>query len=157
MQYFTAVLALAATALAIPTDLQADTTACTFGTYRCTTPNTGIEVCDISGKFVLVGPCPNGTACENLPQNGFTLPFCTNTAKVTRRDDRNGNNRRTTPPPPAPKPGDKCQTPGQYQCLGQTAIQVCDVAHILEKVGDCPANSHCAYINAIPYCVLNGF
>ncbi|KAK3902510.1 hypothetical protein C8A05DRAFT_33800 [Staphylotrichum tortipilum] len=154
MKYFTAALALAATALAVPTDPQADTTACTFGTYRCTTPNTGIEVCDISGSFVMVGPCPNGTACENLPQNGFTLPFCTNTAKVTRRD---GRNRRPQHSPENPQPGDKCTTPGQYQCLGKTAIQVCDVAHILEKVGNCPAGSHCAYIGAIPYCVADGF
>ena len=149
MQYFTAVLALAATALAVPAP-QADTAGCTFGTYRCTTPNTGIEVCNIAGQFELVGPCPNGTACENLPQNGFTLPFCTNTATVTRR---NG----PPPPPPGPQPGNKCTTPGQYQCLGKTAIQVCDTSNILEKVGNCPAKSHCAYIGAIPYCVADGF
>ncbi len=49
------------------------------------------------------------------------------------------------------------QTPGQYQCFGNNAIQVCDVLHILELVGNCPSTAHCAYINNIPYCVVNGF
>ncbi|KAK3900993.1 hypothetical protein C8A05DRAFT_16769 [Staphylotrichum tortipilum] len=141
--------ALATSALAAPTMSQADNTPCTFGTYRCTTPNTGIEVCDIGGRFEMVGDCPKGTDCQNLPQNGFTLPFCTNQPTVKARD----RNRR----PPSPKPGDKCQTPGKYQCFGNNAIQVCDVLHILELVGNCPPTAHCAYINNIPYCVVNGF
>lgn len=138
MKYLTAVLALAlaATALAAPTT----GTTCTFGTYRCTTPNTGIEICDIAGQWELVGPCPNGTSCHDLPQNGFTLPFCTNNAqKLRARNDQ---------------PGDKCTTPGRYQCLGTGAIQVCDTQNVLEFVGNCPAGSHCDYIGVIPYCVL---
>ena len=214
--YIAAALALVAAALAAPTMSHADTsTPCTFGTYRCTTPNTGIEVCDIGGHFELVGDCPKGTDCQNLPQNGFTLPFCTNTPKLKARGgdndndkdkdndkdndkdrdkdndkhkdndndkdkdndkDRDHDNRhwprmkprggrgnndndgnRRPQSPPSPKPGDKCQTPGQYQCFGNNAIQVCDVLHILELVGNCPSTAHCAYINNIPYCVVNGF
>ena len=49
------------------------------------------------------------------------------------------------------------QTPGQYQCFGNNAIQVCSVLHVLELVGNCPSTAHCAYINNIPYGVVNGF
>ncbi|OAA58490.1 hypothetical protein SPI_06563 [Niveomyces insectorum RCEF 264] len=112
---------------------------CAFGTYACTADNTGIQICDINGVWELVGPCPSGTSCADLPQNGFDLPFCTN-----------------NPPAPA-KRGEHhdgwCPTPGQYTCDGYNAIQVCNVTNGIEKVGNCPDNSHCAYINNIPYCV----
>lgn len=148
MKFIAAALVLAASAMAAPSpDTAGASTTCTFGTYRCTTPNTGIEICDIAGTWELVGPCPNGTACENLPQNGFTLPFCTTTAKTAVKA-RNGR---------GPSPGDKCQTPGQYQCFGAYAIQVCDTSNVLERVGDCPQGSHCEYIGSIPYCVDNRF
>ncbi|KAL2139266.1 hypothetical protein VTI28DRAFT_5453 [Corynascus sepedonium] len=54
-----------------------------------------------------------------------------------------------------PKPGDKCKKPGKYQCFGKKAIQVCDVANILRLVGNCPETSHCAYLNGIPFCVID--
>ncbi|KAK4110247.1 hypothetical protein N656DRAFT_285471 [Canariomyces notabilis] len=138
-----ALLTLAATVLAAPTaDNQQQ---CTFGTYRCTTPNTGIEICNVQGKWELVGACPGGTSCENLPQNGYTLPFCTN--NKPKIEGRNGR--------PGQSPGEKCSTPGQYQCFGPYAIQVCDTQNVLQKVGDCPQGSHCDYLNGIPFCVAN--
>ncbi len=148
MKFTAAALLLAGSAMAAPSpDGSSSTPACTFGTYECTTPNTGIQICDIAGNWELVGNCPNGTACENLPQNGFELPFCTNTAATKPKvKARNGR---------GPSPGEKCQTPGQYTCFGPRAIQVCDVTNILRFVGDCPANSHCSYIGNIPYCVAN--
>ncbi len=155
MKYFAAVLLLAATAFAAPGEEYDDRDmSCKFGTYRCTKRNTGIEICDISGQFVLVGDCPKGTACQELPQNGFDLPFCTNKVKKIRApapgpDGSEGWKKK------GPQPGDKCKTPGKYQCLGKHAIQVCDVGHILERVGNCPKKSHCDYINNIPYCVVS--
>ncbi|AEO68219.1 352a710f-3feb-4955-aa85-e02fded2d529 [Thermothielavioides terrestris] len=144
MKYITAALALAASVLAAPAEKR-DT--CQFGTYRCTTPNTGIEICDIQGNWELVGPCPDGTSCNDLPQNGFDLPFCTaNTTATNTVKARNGR---------GPSPGDKCDTPGKYQCFGAYAIQVCDTQNKLEFVGNCPEKSHCDYINNIPYCVAS--
>ncbi|KAK1761002.1 hypothetical protein QBC47DRAFT_356128 [Echria macrotheca] len=119
---------------------------CTFGTYRCTTPNTGIEICNILGQWELVGPCPSGTACSDLPQNGFELPFCTATA--VHKEKRNGR-------PGNGSPGEHCDVAGQYQCFGAYAIQVCNTSNVLEKVGDCPARSHCENLNGIPFCVAS--
>ena len=148
MKSITAALVLAASAIAVPfPDGNETNTACTFGTYECTNPNTGIQICDIAGQWELVGNCPNGTSCQNLPQNGFDLPFCTNTIKLKARDGRGRG----------PSPGDKCQTPGKYVCFGRNAIQVCDTSNILQLVGQCPQSSHCSYINGIPYCVADGF
>jgi hypothetical protein len=147
MKFTTAALFLVGSAFAAPSPDGTQAPACTFGTYECTTPNTGIQICDIAGNWELVGNCPNGTACQNIAQNGFDLPFCTNTPTKKKVKARNGR---------GPSPGDKCQTPGQYTCFGAHAIQVCDVSDILRLVGDCPANSHCSYINNIPYCVANG-
>ena len=143
MKYIAAALVFAASALAAPGPSEARNT-CTFGKYRCTNPNTGIEICDIAGNWELVGPCPKGTACEDLPQNGFTLPFCTNTAKVQTRNGR-----------PGQSPGEKCQTPGKYDCFGPYAIQVCDTQNVLQFVGNCPPRSHCDYLNGIPFCVAS--
>ncbi|KAK4225154.1 hypothetical protein QBC38DRAFT_421985 [Podospora fimiseda] len=144
----TTILTLTSTVLAAP-GLETRT-ACTFGTYRCTNPNTGIEICDVTNNWQLVGACPNGTVCTNLPQNGYTLPFCTNppatptpTPKAAKRNGR------------GPSPGEKCSTAGQYSCFGPYAIQVCDTQNVLQFVGDCPAKSHCEYLNGIPYCVAN--
>lgn len=147
MKYFTAVLALAATALAAPPATSKRTETCTFGTYRCTATNAGIEICDIQGNWQLVGPCPDGTSCENLPQNGFTLPFCTNNPTPKTVEARNGR--------PGQSPGEKCQTPGKYDCFGPYAIQVCDTQNVLQFVGNCPEKSHCEYLNGIPFCVAN--
>jgi hypothetical protein len=130
-------LALAASAIAAPPERRET---CKFSTYRCTSPNTGIEICTASGRWELVGPCPKGTACENLPQDGFQLPFCTNTANVQS---------------PGPSPGEKCQTPGKYDCAGSYAIQVCDIQNVLQFVGNCQGNSHSDYLNGIPYCVAS--
>jgi len=142
MKYTTALLTLAATTLAAPSPHPSTPAPCKFGTYRCTTPNTGIEICNVFNQWELVGPCPSGSSCHDLPQNGFTLPFCT--AGVYKRNGRPGQG-----------PGDKCDTAGKYQCLGPYAIQVCDTQNVLQKVGDCPSGSHCDYLNGIPYCVAN--
>ncbi|KAK4154087.1 hypothetical protein C8A00DRAFT_33112 [Chaetomidium leptoderma] len=139
MKYITAALVLAASAMAAPSDKRES---CKFGTYRCTNPNTGIEICDISGQWQLVGPCGKGEACEYLPQNNFELPFCTKTPKIAARNGR-----------PGQSPGEKCQTPGKYDCFGPYAIQVCNTQNVLEFVGNCPTRTHCSYLNSIPYCV----
>lgn len=144
---YTAVLALAASAAAAPSAPSANT--CAFGTYRCTTPNTGIEICNIQNAWELVGPCPAGTACTNLPQNGFTLPFCAAVPAPAKRDAEKRNGR------PGQSPGEPCETPGAYQCFGAYAIQVCDAQKVLQFVGDCPARSHCDYLNGIPFCVAS--
>src|SRR3569833_149276 len=113
MKYIAAVLALAASAVAAPSEKRTDS--CTIGTYACTADNSGIQICNVQGVWELVGACPSGTACENLPQNGFELPFCTN--KAAKRDYGSG---------------DYCSTPGRYQCLGYDAIQVCDTSNHLQ-------------------------
>jgi hypothetical protein len=77
MKAFTTALLLASSALAAPTDGKKPT-ACTFGTYQCTKPTTGIEICDIAGNLQLVGKCPDGTSCQELPVGTLSLPFCTN-------------------------------------------------------------------------------
>ncbi|EPE09364.1 hypothetical protein F503_07140 [Ophiostoma piceae UAMH 11346] len=144
MKYSIAAIAAFAAASAVATPAFSGSTKrgveqCVFGTYACTTDGTGIQICDIAGQWELVGPCPDGTSCEDLPQNGSDLPFCTNTA--TKKAKRGGYG--------------WCPTPGQYSCDGYNAIQVCNTTNGLEKVGDCPSNSHCAYIGEIPYCVNN--
>ena len=142
MKYLTA-LALAAAAIASPAPLSPPVSpSCTFGTYRCTIPNTGIEICNVLNQWELVGPCPSGTTCSDLPQNGFTLPFCTAKAIVAKRNGR-----------PGQSPGEKCDTAGKYQCFGPYAIQVCDTQNVLQKVGDCPQGSYCDNLNGIPFCV----
>ena len=134
-----ALLSLAASAAAAPT-----TETCKFGTYRCTNPNAGIEICNVLNQWQLVGPCPKGTSCSDLPQNGFTLPFCAANA-VERRNGRPGNG----------SPGEHCDVAGQYQCFGAYSIQVCNTSNVLEKVGDCPERSHCDYLNGIAFCVAS--
>ncbi len=142
MKFTTTVLALATTALAAPSAEKRDA-GCTFGTYECTADYSGIQICNVQGAWELVGGCPTGTSCEYLPQNGFELPFCTN-----------------TPSAPTPYKRDAgygygyCSTPGQYSCLGYNAIQVCDTSNKLERVGGCPKDSHCDYLNGIPFCVV---
>jgi hypothetical protein len=142
MKFITAALVLAASAVAAPSEKRGE--ACTFGTYRCTTPNTGIEICNVSNQWQLVGPCLDGATCEDLDQNGFELPFCTHAddAKVKARNGR-----------PGQSPGEKCQTAGKYDCFGPYAIQVCNTQNILEFVGSCHERTHCSYLNGIPYCV----
>lgn len=151
MKFLAAVLALAATALAFPSVDKRGDEECKFGTYRCTTPPTGIEICNVTSQWQLVGPCPDGTECSYLPQNGFELPFCTNKPKAQDKravlDDRNNR--------PGLSPGEPCPEPGRYDCFGAYAIQVCDVTNIMRFVGDCPERSHCEYLNGIPYCVAN--
>jgi hypothetical protein len=142
MKFIAAALVLAASAVAAPSEKRTET--CTFGTYQCTTPNTGIQICNVFGQWELVGDCPDNTSCEDLPQNGYELPFCTDdaSAKVKARNGR-----------PGQSPGERCQTAGKYDCFGPYAIQVCNTQNILEFVGSCPQRSHCAYLNGIPYCV----
>lgn len=144
MKTFT-LLSLTSTALAAAVTPPTD---CKFGTYRCTTPNTGIEICNVLNKWELVGPCPSGTACENLAQNGFTLPFCTASATPKSQPavaPRNGR--------PGQSPGERCAEPGKYDCFGPYAVQVCNVQGVLEFVGSCPQKSHCEYLGGLPFCV----
>jgi hypothetical protein len=142
MKFITATLLLAATALAAPSEKRGDR--CDFGTYRCTTPNTGIEICNVAEEWELVGDCNNGTACNYVPANG--LPYCTNQVKPKpKADKRNGR--------PGQSPGEPCQTPGKYDCFGPYAIQVCDTQNTLQFVGKCPPRTNCQYLNGIPYCV----
>lgn len=148
----TTILSLAATAattaLAAPSNPRAPATTCQFGTYRCTiapSPNTGIEICNVLGQWELVGPCPAGTSCSDLPQNGFTLPFCT--AVTGAAEKRNGR--------PGQSPGERCDVAGKYQCFGPYAIQVCDTQNVLQFVGNCPERSHCDYLGGVPFCVAS--
>ncbi len=136
------VLALAASAFAAPTEQYNYGETCKFGTYRCTGDISGIEICNVQGYWELVGPCPSGTSCEFLPQNGFELPFCT--ANPTPKAET---------APVKRQAGSHCPTPGQYYCAGLGAIQVCDTQNQLQPVGSCPENSHCSYLNGIPFCV----
>ena len=46
----------------------------------------------------------------------------------------------------------KC-TPGRYECLGTTAMQVCNYDGVFVKVGDCPAGTKCGLLGGIPYCL----
>ncbi|KAJ4287106.1 hypothetical protein N0V88_007728 [Collariella sp. IMI 366227] len=105
MQLITAALFLAASALAAPSEKRTDHETCTFGTYRCTHPNTGIEICNVANEWELVGDCPKDTACKNLDMGGYELPFCTDTVKVEARNGR------------GPSPGEKCEKAGQYTKL----------------------------------------
>ncbi|KAL1843968.1 hypothetical protein VTJ49DRAFT_6372 [Mycothermus thermophilus] len=178
MKYITAALTLAAGALALPSGNASNPTECTFGTYRCTTPNTGIEICNVFNQWELVGDCPNGTSCSYLPQNGYDLPFCTNnpapTTTATTTTDCEEPTATATPVPkrrdvsnapaaqvearngrPGISPGEPCPDPGRYDCFGGYAIMVCDTTKIMRFVGDCPERSHCEYMNGIPYCVAN--
>lgn len=61
---------------------------CAFGTYECTTDGAGIQICGIGGFWELVGPCPSGTSCQDLPQNGYELPFCTTTPPASGKTKR---------------------------------------------------------------------
>ncbi|KAK3353745.1 hypothetical protein B0T25DRAFT_545283 [Lasiosphaeria hispida] len=139
MNFFTLVALAAAAVLATPTP---STESCILGGYRCRTPNTGIEICNIQSQWELVGPCPNNTECTNLKQNDFDLPFCTN--KIATRNGRLGQS-----------PGERCTTPGKYDCYGPHAIQVCNTQNILEYVGACPAKTHCDYLNGNAFCMAN--
>lgn len=144
MKFAAAALVLAATAIAAPsTTSKRDPETCSFGTYRCTTPNTGIEICNVENQWELVGPCPDGQACEDLSQGDFTLPFCT----VPAVEKRNGR--------PGQSPGEPCTVPGKFDCFGPYAIQVCNTTNVLELVGNCPDRSHCEYVNEIPFCVAS--
>jgi hypothetical protein len=150
MKYIIAAAALITAVAAVPPPPPT----CEFGTYRCSPDKKGIEICDVTNNWVEVGPCPNGTSCSYLPQNGFELPFCTNNpdpkASNKREAEAEADGRGGL------KPGDSCPTPGRYDCLGWGGIQVCDVTNIERFVGWCPQDSHCAYLNGIPYCVQNG-
>ena len=136
-----AFLALAGSGLAMPNGRPgAD---CTFGTYRCTVSGRGIEICTINKVFELVGDCPSGTACSNIG----AIPYCQVPPKTVAA--RNGRDQQP--------PIGWCGVPGRYECLGETAIQVCGVDNKLVKVGDCPANSHCGNLNGIPFCLDNKY
>jgi len=131
-------LALAGSAVALPNGRPG--AACTFGTYQCNVSGRGIEICNVNGVFEAVGDCPAGTACSNIG----AIPFCQNVPAIAARNGRDQQ-------PPA----GWCGVPGRYECLGATAIQVCGVDNKLVKVGDCPANSHCDFLNGIPFCLDN--
>lgn len=74
MQFITAILALAATAAALPSS---ENWECTFGQYECAWDGDSIKQCDISGKWVvsnsssspifLVSFLPSPTHLPTLP------------------------------------------------------------------------------------------
>ncbi|KAJ2998283.1 hypothetical protein NUW58_g377 [Xylaria curta] len=70
MKFF-AVAALAATALAASTGLDARTE-CKPPSYVCKHDNSGWLVCNVDGTFLDGGKCPKGTTCK--PINN--LPYC---------------------------------------------------------------------------------
>lgn len=108
MKFIVAAVALAATALAAPS---AATEQCKFGAYRCAAGGHGIDICDISGRWVSVGPCPSGSSCHNIGN----IPYCTKN-KVDRRQDSGW-----------------CPTPGQYTCTADnTGINVCDTQNHIQ-------------------------
>ncbi|CAK7241762.1 MAG: hypothetical protein STHCBS139747_003232 [Sporothrix thermara] len=153
MKYTVALVAAAATSVAAMPSFSAANNnnnakrgQCTFGTYACLADGSGIQICNIQGSWELVGPCPDGTSCEYLPQNGYELPFCTSNPNVKRSPDGGAD-------ASAYGSYEWCPTPGQYSCDGWSAIQVCNTTHGLEKVGDCPAGSHCGYLNNLPFCL----
>lgn len=149
-----AALALATTAIAAP-PAGKRSEVCEFGTYRCAAANTGIEVCNVQSQWELVGECPEGTACEDLDQNGYSLPFCTNKPEEEEGDDDGNGDHEKRNGRPGLSPGEPCPTPGRYDCFGPYAIQVCDTEKTMRFVGNCPERSHCEYLNGIPFCVAN--
>lgn len=112
MKFLAVVAALAATALAAPSERQ-QRDSCTPGWYRCDANGKAIDVCDAESNWLVAGPCPDGTVCEYLPQNGFSLPFCVN-PPAEKRD----------PTPPACKPA--TYTCANNATSGADGIQVCD-------------------------------
>lgn len=145
MHFTTAVLALAATALAAPSSqTKRDGATCdALGQYSCSADGTKILQCDATLHLAEIGPCPTGTVCEYVEGTGDvpTLPFC----KV-----------------PATKRDVTCSAPGTYQCgtnpeTGVPGIRVCDSTNHLQWNGDCPADTHCDYLNNIPFCLDNSY
>ena len=132
MKHTSALLAIAIPATASVVKRQAT---CVSGTYRCTTPTpSGIEVCNVQGRFVLVGACPSGTTCQLVSQvGGSTFPACLTIAV----------------------PGGACTTPGRYECFGTTTIAVCNAQKTLQSVGTCPSGTHCGTIGGVPFCLNN--
>ncbi|ROW06888.1 hypothetical protein VMCG_04030 [Cytospora schulzeri] len=124
MQIATTILAFAAAAMAAPYH-------CTFGQYVCSKDGLSISQCDISGQWVEIGPCPDGSRCSNIGD----IPYC---QAVTKKRD--------SPP--------FCSTPGTYACTGDhKGISVCNAQNQLVFNGACPENTHCGYLNGTPFCV----
>lgn len=124
MQITTTILAFAAAAMAAPYE-------CTFGQYVCSKDGLSISQCDISGHWVEIGPCPDGSKCSNIGD----IPYC---QAVTQK--------RGSPP--------YCSTPGTYTCTGDyEGINVCNSQNQLVFNGACPEKTHCGYLNGIPFCV----
>ncbi|KAI0597024.1 hypothetical protein F4775DRAFT_272576 [Biscogniauxia sp. FL1348] len=72
MKFF-AVLALAATALAMPSDnLAARGGECTPPSYACKSDNSGWLVCNVDGTWLDGGVCPKKTTCKPIND----LPYC---------------------------------------------------------------------------------
>ncbi|KAI1163629.1 hypothetical protein F5B18DRAFT_618566 [Nemania serpens] len=69
---FLAVAALAATALAASTPLDARKAQCTPPSYVCKPDNSGWLVCNVDGTFLDGGACPKGTKCAPIDN----LPYC---------------------------------------------------------------------------------
>ncbi|KKY31262.1 hypothetical protein UCDDA912_g08758 [Diaporthe ampelina] len=127
MQFTATILAFAAAAMAAPSQ-------CTFGQYVCSIDGLSILQCDITGKLVTIGPCPDGSKCSNI---GST-PYC---QAALPKEKRAGG--------PA-----YCPTPGTYSCSGDSAsIWVCNAQNQLIFNGACPEKTHCSYLNGIPFCV----
>ncbi|KAI1635429.1 hypothetical protein F4809DRAFT_455188 [Biscogniauxia mediterranea] len=73
MKFF-AVLALAATALAVPSsdNLAARGAECTPPSYACKKDNSGWLVCNVDGTWLDGGVCPKKTTCKPIND----LPYC---------------------------------------------------------------------------------
>jgi hypothetical protein len=67
-----AILALAAAAVAVPTEAHAEH--CTPGTYSCTRDHLGWRVCATSTLWVYAGACPPKTHCYFNKEN--QSPYC---------------------------------------------------------------------------------
>lgn len=143
MKFLALVAATAATAAAAPSE-SPKRDSCEPGSYRCAGYGSEIAVCDALGNWEIAGPCPSGTVCRYLPQDGFELPYCVDAAPEKRDYG-------------APE---GC-TPATYACARNPetwadGIRVCSLENEWEYIGDCPEDSHCVtFANGIPYCVNN--
>lgn len=177
MQFTTAILALAATALAAP-NLSSRDYQCQFGQYACSKDGMSIKQCDISGHWVVrifpfhfhqshlipqfkhdlilileflflqeVGPCGPNEICEYSDAN--YLPYCF--SKTSKREDTREDKRAGNYP--------VCSNPGTYSCTYDNAgINVCNAQNQLVLNGWCPKGTHCAPLpsaGGIPFCVNN--
>ncbi|KAJ4417734.1 hypothetical protein N0V82_006008 [Gnomoniopsis sp. IMI 355080] len=146
MQFTTAILAFAATAIAAP-GLSGRDYQCQFGQYACSEDGLSIKQCDISGQWVEIGGCGANEICKYDDVN--YLPYCFSTA--SKREEVHEEKRAGGYP--------VCYNPGTYSCTSDNAgINVCNAQDQLVLNGWCPKGTHCAPLasaGGIPFCVNN--